>query len=82
MMLALSWLIDELVESGRLRGYADAAPRLGISRARMSQIARLRWLAPEIQERVLAGELRVSERGVRSVAGVVDWEEQGRVLSP
>lgn len=80
-MLALSWLVDELVESGLLAGYSEAARRLGVSRTRMCQIARLRFLAPGIQERVLAGELRVSERGVRGTAGVAGWEEQERVLA-
>jgi len=77
-MLALAWLLDDLIEDGQLAGFAEAARRLGVTRARVSQIAKLRWLAPVIQERVLSGELRASERSVRWVAAMASWVEQGR----
>ncbi len=66
--LALAYHVERLIESGALKDYADAARRLGITRARMTQIANLRWLACGVQERILAGE-RVSERGLRGTSG-------------
>ena len=70
-MLALAYHIERLVEAGTLRDYAGAARRLGITRARMTQVANLRWLPCGVQERILAGE-RVSERGLRN-AGRTPW---------
>lgn len=65
--LALAHFIECLVESGTLKDYADAARRLGITRARMTQISNLRWLPGGVQERILSGE-RVSERELRGRA--------------
>ena len=63
--LALAHLVERLIEEGTVRDLADAARRLGITRARMSQIADLALLAIDVQERVLAGELLCGERGIR-----------------
>ena len=65
-MLALAYHVEALIESGTLKDYAAAARRLGITRARMCQVANLRWLPCGVQERILAGE-KVSE-----------WELRGR----
>ena len=62
--LALAYLVDRLVEDGSLT-YAEAAKRLGVSRARVSQIAALRWLPVSVQERILAGEIDGTERDLR-----------------
>jgi len=63
--LALAYEIDRLVDDGALT-YAEAARRLGVSRARISQIANLRWLAVEVQERILAGKIDGSKRDLRT----------------
>ena len=63
-MLALAYHVERLVEAGTLKDYADAASRLGITRARMTQIANLRWLPCGVQERILSGG-KVSERELR-----------------
>lgn len=76
-MLALAHHIEDLVERGVLRDYADAARRLGLTRARMSQVMDLLMLAPEIQEGIVTGELRVTERGLRRVAQTDQWNHQG-----
>ncbi len=75
-MLALAHLIERKVESGELKDYAEAARTLGISRARMTQVMNLLVLSPEIQERVLIGNDRVSERGVRSIFHNAEWKRQ------
>jgi hypothetical protein len=61
---ALAYLVDRLVEDGALT-YAEAARRLGVSRAWISQIANLRWLPVAVQERILAGENEGTERDLR-----------------
>ena len=63
--LALAHFIERLVEAGALKDYAEAARRLNVSRARLTQIANLRWLPCGVQERILGGE-RVSERELRT----------------
>ena len=63
--LALAHLVERLIDDGTLRDLADAARHIGITRARMSQIADLALLPIDVQERVLAGELLCGERGIR-----------------
>ena len=65
--LALAYLVDRLVEEGVLKDYAEVARRLGVSRARITQISNLRWLPPKVQEGILAGEVMESERTLRSI---------------
>ena len=81
-ILALAHKIDEMVRSGQFRDYADAARRLGLTRARLSQITNLLLLAPGIQEAILdlqpvtSGRDLVSERQLRSVVAEVEWDKQ------
>ena len=75
-MLALAYCIEELVESGKLKSYAEAAAKLGITRARVSQVMQLINLAAEIQEEILTGSIATSERRLRSIAAIPDWAEQ------
>jgi hypothetical protein len=83
-LLALAGHIDDLVRSGALGSYAAAA-RLGrVSRARMSQIAALVHLAPDLQEQLLflqrpsRGRTAPVLRLVLHVAAAIDWDEQRR----
>ncbi len=75
-MLALAYHVERQIEAGGIDDYSAAAAALGVTRARLSQIASLLLLAPEIQERILAGKLRVSERDLRCVAAEPDWSKQ------
>jgi hypothetical protein len=78
--MALAVKYQELVDCGELRDYADIA-RLGyVTRARMTQVMNLSNLAPDIQEQLLfpSGFLP-PERGLRKLAGQVDWEMQRRM---
>ena len=80
--LALAHKIDGMIQSGELQDLADAARTLGLTRARVSQIANLLLLAPEIQEAILelptvtSGRDRVSERQLRPIAAESDWAQQ------
>ena len=83
--LALAHTIDGLIRGGEIRGWAEAARLVGVTRARMTQIAKLLLLAPKIQVRILSlsnvsrGADPVTERTLRAVAAHVDWEHQEEV---
>ena len=84
-LLALALKFERLLADGVVRDYADLA-RLGlVTRARMSQVMRLLDLAPDIQEEILFDQPAVTERDLRPVTHLVDWERQRetwrRVLS-
>ncbi len=81
-LLALAQRIDGMIRSGELRDWAEAAKLVGVTRARMTQIANLLLLAPEIQEavlgapRVVKGSDPITERQLREIVSEVDWSEQ------
>ena len=79
-MLALAHHVERLVEAGELTGYAEAAKALGITRERMTQVKNLLLLAPEIQEAILMGELKATERALRGAVHEADWNGQSRVV--
>lgn len=77
-LLALAHQIDDEIRAGRIRDLADAARLAGVTRARMTQIANLLLLAPEIQEAVLCatGEHVPGERELRAIVRQPLWDEQ------
>ena len=79
-MLALAHHVERLVEAGELESYAAVARMLGLTRARMTQVMDLLLLAPEIQEGILTGGLRASERALRRAVGESAWEQQKKVV--
>lgn len=82
-LLALAHRIDGMIRSGELRDWAQAARLLGITRARMTQIANLLLLAPRVQEGILdlsnvtRGRDAITERALREASAHVDWQRQG-----
>ena len=66
-----------------VRDCAEIARLMRVSRARVTQIMRLRCLAPEIQETVLFADgeaaRRLTERRLRPVPAEVEWERQRRL---
>jgi hypothetical protein len=81
-VLALAIGFDDLIRRGLARDHADLA-RLGcISKERISQIMRLLWLAPDIQQEILTlprtprGRFQVGEVALREVASMRLWSEQ------
>jgi hypothetical protein len=84
-VMALAVQFQDMLQRGDARDYADLA-RLGcITRERMSQIMELIWLAPAIQQEVLAfpstsvSRFPISERALRTVADRFCWHEQGEL---
>ena len=71
--LALSYKLDELIVQGQLRDLAHAAATLGISRARATQLANLRFLDPGLQTAILLHQRKVSERALRDVLKDPIW---------
>ena len=77
-MLALAYWAEARIEDGTYESYADVARAIGVTRARMTQIAQLRYLSPRIQDSFLRNERTASERAMRRVTSAVDWTEQER----
>jgi DNA invertase Pin-like site-specific DNA recombinase len=78
-LLALAFRFEKLLEEGVVRNYPELARRAGVSISRVSQILKLRNLAPEIQDRILtlSGDHRyLSESEVRRVSQEIDWTRQ------
>lgn len=81
-LLALANRIDGMIHSGELRDWAEAARLIGVTRARMTQVANLLLLAPEIQEAVLSvpaavqGQDPFTERNLHSIVVHAEWECQ------
>jgi hypothetical protein len=80
--MALAMRFDELIRSGQVTGYAELA-RLGhVSRARLSQIASLLGLAPDLQEAILflpripRGRDPIQLWQLLPIAAIPDWRKQ------
>lgn len=84
-LLALAHRIEGMIRAGDLHDWAVAARLLGLTRGRMTQIANLLLLAPEIQgsvlslPRVRAGGDRLTEHRVRALSSLPDWAGQSRL---
>lgn len=81
-LMALALRLERLIETGEVRDQAEIA-RLGhVTRARVTQIMNLLYLAPDIQEAILflplttKGRDPIREKHVRPIAGVLEWREQ------
>lgn len=51
--VVLAYQIDQAIQDGRARDYADVARQIGMTRARVSQIMRLLQLPPALLERLV-----------------------------
>jgi hypothetical protein len=82
-MLAMAHEIEHLIAQGAFADRADAARKLGFTRARISQLLDLTLLAPDLQERLLTMETKegsdpITEHGLRAVVARMSWWEQRR----
>jgi hypothetical protein len=84
-VLALAIQFEETVRTGEAKDYADLA-RLGcVTRERISQIMKLRWLAPDIQAEILrlprtpSGRFPICEARLRGIADELSWAQQRRL---
>lgn len=81
-LLALAHHIDVMIATGEIRDWAGAARLCEVTRARMTQVAALLLLAPEIQEEILAlppvteGREAITERSLRPLTAEVSWNRQ------
>ena len=80
-VLALAHHWRGLIQSGAVRDQADLARLVGVSRARVTQVLNLLWLAPEIQEALLVGSHEVGHADVLRVASDPHWNLQIRAWS-
>jgi hypothetical protein len=81
VMLALAHKIQQAIDRGAIRDRAEVARRLGLTRARVTQLLDLTLLAPDIQEQILDlqaidGVEQIHERALRYLARQAGWAEQ------
>jgi hypothetical protein len=82
-LMALAIRCEALVREGTVRDYAELAGLGQVTRARITQIMNLLWLAPDLQERLLFLERAgagcdLNERSLRPVLKTLSWAEQRR----
>ncbi len=81
-LMALAIRMDRLIRGGHVSDYAELARMGHVSRARVTQIMNLNFLAPDIQEdllflpRVERGRDPIREHAIRPVAAIFDWRKQ------
>lgn len=80
-MLALAHHVQNAIDRGLVADRAAVARKLGLTRARVTQLLDLLLLAPDLQEAVLAMEAvdgvePMAERTLREVAHAGTWAEQ------
>lgn len=81
-LMALAIRFDGLVREGAVSTQAELAAAGHVTRARVTQIMNLLYLAPDLQEAVLhlplvqAGRDPVTEHELRKVVAKVEWSEQ------
>lgn len=86
-LLANAHAIDRAIASGKCPDLATMAERLKMTRARITQVVGLIFLAPDIQEEVLAlraidGREPLRERALRPIASLATWERQREAWAP
>ncbi len=78
--LAMAHRIQDEIHAGTCRDLAEAARKLGVSRARVTQLSNLLLLSPTIQTAILTaspGDLQdLTERRLRHIVAVPDWDGQ------
>jgi hypothetical protein len=80
-VLALALSFQDMIATGSARNYEDLANRTGVTTERLSQVMKLIWLAPAIQEEILwlpasGTKYPLTENAVRSIAARWSWPEQ------
>jgi len=85
-ILALALSFQDMIATGSARNYEDLANRTGVTAERLSQVMKLIWLAPAIQQEILylpagGGRHPVTECAVRAIAAKWSWAEQMELWS-
>jgi hypothetical protein len=81
LTLALAHQIQRAIDRGEFRDQAEAARRLGVTRARLTQILDLTLLAPDLQEAILFLDVEVrlsipTEGASRNAVRATCWAGQ------
>ena len=82
-MMALALSFQEKLRTGEAPSYAALARDAAITKERLSQVMKLLWLAPDIQQEILqlppgSGRHPISEYALRPIAGLLLWTDQRR----
>ena len=85
-VLALALSFQDMIATGSAKNYEDLANRAGVTAERLSQVMKLIWLAPAIQQEILylpgcGGRHPLTECAVRSIAASCSWPEQLKLWS-
>jgi hypothetical protein len=80
-MLALAHHLQRAIDEGGIPDRSEAARRLGLTTARVTQVLDLLLLAPRIQEQLLQMRATdaiepITERELRSLCRVTEWTRQ------
>jgi hypothetical protein len=84
-LLALAHRWSRLIEEGVVANRAEIARMMGLTRARVTQMMNLLYLAPDIQEELLLPpsgerpELELPERAMRPITRIPDWNDQRKL---
>jgi hypothetical protein len=84
-LMALALRFDELVRTGQVGSYSALASVGHVTRARVSQIASLLHLAPDLQEALLflpptvRGRDPIILADLMPIAATIDWRKQRRL---
>ena len=81
MALALSF--QQMLHTGEAPSYAALARTAGVTRERFSQVMKLLWLAPDIQQEILElpscfGNHPLTEYALRGILRHLSWADQRR----
>jgi len=86
-LMALAIKFDRLIAEGAVRDQAQLAELGHVTRARVTQIMNLLYLAPDIQDailhlpRVMSGKDPITERDLRPICAESNWAIQRRLWS-
>ncbi len=81
-LMALAIRFDQLLSEGKVADQSELARLAHVSQPRMTQIMNLLHLAPDIQEAILHlapvvdGRDPITERDLRPITRLRDWEKQ------
>lgn len=84
-LMALAIHFDGLIKQGGIYNQADLAELGHVTRARVTQILNLLYLAPDIQEQILhlsviiQGRDPIPERKIRPLVREINWEKQRKM---
>jgi hypothetical protein len=82
-VMALAIFFEDLLKKRQVQDFVALGRRAGISTSRVSQILKLRNLAPALQERILfmtENESKINEIALRRIAEETVWERQSKAF--